>query len=135
MQITRRGMFGLLGAAVLAYVAAPLRKAFAAVKKMAVPLSKAEKLKDVGGWAVLKIKDQDILFIRETADKVHAVSGVCTHKQCAVGYDPKSNKIVCPCHKSTFDVDGKVLTGPATVDLANYQATLSGDRIIIKVDQ
>lgn len=37
----------------------------------------------------------------------------CTHLSCAVYYQPKLDKIECPCHNGYFDArTGKVLQGP-----------------------
>ena len=40
-----------------------------------------------------------------------ALSGVCPHLGCAVGWEGKS--FLCPCHDSRFGVDGARQTGPA----------------------
>jgi cytochrome b6-f complex iron-sulfur subunit len=103
-------------------------------KKIAIPLNKVEKLKKVGGWTILKIKKKQIIFIRDAQDSIRALSPVCTHKKCLVGYNPDAKKIECSCHRSTYDLTGKVLDGPAPKPLPSYPAELSQDRIIIKID-
>ena len=42
----------------------------------------------------------------------------CTHNGCLVKYDKTNGKLICPCHDSEFSLDGKVLKGPASKDLA-----------------
>lgn len=42
-----------------------------------------------------------------------ALSRTCTHLGCSVPWDEKQKKFVCPCHGSTFDLAGRVLTPPA----------------------
>ncbi|MFF2347468.1 FAD-dependent oxidoreductase [Pseudarthrobacter sp. NPDC058119] len=54
---------------------------------------------------------------RDEAGHVHAVSAVCTHLGCTVGFNRTDRTWDCPCHGSRFDVDGKVIQGPATEDL------------------
>jgi cytochrome b6-f complex iron-sulfur subunit len=132
---TRRRVLGWIALGAAAVVAAPLRLARAAVKKLAVPLTKAEKLRQVGGWVILKIKERDILFVRDSDTTVHAVGAICTHNSCTLGYDPTGKHVVCPCHNSTFDLEGHVLTGPATKPLTTYKATLSGERVVIEVEE
>jgi len=46
------------------------------------------------------------------------LSRKCPHLGCNVNY--KNNEFVCPCHNSRFNIEGHVLEGPATSDLAPY---------------
>jgi len=54
---------------------------------------------------------------RDTAGQIHAVSAICTHLGCTVGFNRGDRTWDCPCHGSRFDVYGKVVQGPATEDL------------------
>ena len=101
--------------------------------KLAIPLDKAEKLKTVGGSAVLKVKDMTILFVRDSETSIRALDPVCTHLQCIVAYNQQAKRIECPCHGSKFDLEGKVTHGPASKPLKTYEASISGDRILVEV--
>ena len=46
-----------------------------------------------------------------------AFSTLCTHVCCQLQYDSHAKELGCPCHGSIFDSTGKVLQGPAYVDL------------------
>lgn len=48
------------------------------------------------------------------------LSRKCPHAGCNVNYNKLNNEFVCPCHNSRFNIDGKVLEGPATSNLAPY---------------
>jgi len=50
---------------------------------------------------------------RDPEGTVHAVSLRCTHLGCLVHFNEAERTWDCPCHGSRFDVDGKVLSGPA----------------------
>ncbi len=54
---------------------------------------------------------------------------MCTHAGCAVS-SVADGKIVCPCHGSTFDLEGAVLKGPATKPLATVAVTVQGQDIV-----
>ena len=52
-----------------------------------------------------------------------AFSTLCTHVCCQLQYDPSYKELGCPCHGSIFDATGKVLQGPAVVDLPKVTLT------------
>lgn len=54
---------------------------------------------------------------RDADGAVHAVSLRCTHLGCLLRFNSAERSWDCPCHGSRFDVDGKVLEGPAVHDL------------------
>ncbi len=49
------------------------------------------------------------VYLRRTADgKVEALNVVCPHAGCFVDYVAGSGTFRCPCHQSSFGVDGKI---------------------------
>ena len=53
-------------------------------------------------------------WIRRTApDKLVALSAICPHLGCAIGWDTAAGNFLCPCHDSRFSVVGDRLTGPS----------------------
>ncbi|BAY25605.1 Rieske [2Fe-2S] domain-containing protein [Calothrix sp. NIES-2100] len=61
-----------------------------------------------------------------------AVNPTCTHKGCTVTWKEEGKKFTCPCHKSEFAADGKVLKGPADKPLKTYAAKIEGDSVVVK---
>jgi Rieske Fe-S protein len=55
----------------------------------------------------------------------------CTHNDAGVIFDGK--QFQCPLHGSSFDANGKVILGPATVNLKVYETKLLKDSINIKL--
>lgn len=53
-------------------------------------------------WAV-KHKDQDITVF----------SPICPHLGCRYQWHPDRELFICPCHHSIFNMNGKVISGPA----------------------
>lgn len=56
-----------------------------------------------------------------------ALSAVCTHKGCTVGWAADAKQYVCPCHRARFDAQGQVLRGPARRPLPTYAARANAD--------
>jgi cytochrome b6-f complex iron-sulfur subunit len=61
-----------------------------------------------------------------------ALSSRCTHLGCTVPWDEKTKTFPCPCHASTFDLQGNVLAPPAPRALDLFPVTIEGG--IVKVD-
>ena len=58
---------------------------------------------------------------------VFALDLACTHLGCTVNVTPR--QLICPCHGSTFALDGTALTGPATRPLARLEVREDGDHL------
>jgi cytochrome b6-f complex iron-sulfur subunit len=58
-----------------------------------------------------------------------ALSRTCTHLGCSVPWDEQKKQFVCPCHGSSFDQRGVVLTAPATRPLDYYPLRIENGRI------
>lgn len=65
-------------------------------------------------WAAARNVVLGAAWIRRTApDKLVALSAVCPHLGCAIGWDTVAGKFLCPCHDSQFSPEGDKLTGPS----------------------
>lgn len=62
-----------------------------------------------------------VLVISDT-EGIYAVSAVCTHRGCLI--KSKKGVLMCPCHGAQFDLNGKVINGPARDNLAWYPITM-----------
>jgi Rieske Fe-S protein len=102
-----------------------------ASQKVIISLDDAKELRKVGGSETLMVGDHRILFARDSEETVRAFSPGCTHRQVGLKYDHKNQRLNCPAHGSRFDLDGRVLRGPAKDPLQTYQAELSGDHVIL----
>jgi glycine/D-amino acid oxidase-like deaminating enzyme/nitrite reductase/ring-hydroxylating ferredoxin subunit len=70
-----------------------------------------------GEAAILKIDGDNVAAYRDEGGTVHAVSAVCTHMGCLVGWNQTDRTWDCPCHGSRFELGGEVIHGPATKPL------------------
>jgi glycine/D-amino acid oxidase-like deaminating enzyme/nitrite reductase/ring-hydroxylating ferredoxin subunit len=77
-----------------------------------------DKLKDLADLApgearVVKYEGKSLALYKTDSGQLHAVSPVCPHAKCSVGWNSAEKSWDCPCHGSRFAIDGEVLTGPA----------------------
>ncbi len=64
-----------------------------------------------------------------------AMSRICTHLGCSVPWDEEQHKFVCPCHGSTFNLMGEVLTAPAPRPLDTYPVRIENRIIKVNISQ
>lgn len=70
-----------------------------------------------GEAAILKMDGKRIAAFKDEHGVVQAVSAVCPHMGCIVGWNETDRTWDCPCHGSRFALDGTVLHGPAVKPL------------------
>jgi glycine/D-amino acid oxidase-like deaminating enzyme/nitrite reductase/ring-hydroxylating ferredoxin subunit len=70
-----------------------------------------------GKAAIVKLKGERTAVFRDERGHLHAVSAVCTHMGCVLGWNSVDRTWDCSCHGSRFTLDGAVLHGPATTAL------------------
>jgi len=92
--------------------------AAAFVKKL-LPKEKLEALKDMhsGEGKIVKYEGETIGLYKDEQGNLFAINPSCTHMKCNVAWNKAEKSWDCPCHGSRFDINGEVLTGPATNNL------------------
>ena len=78
----------------------------------------------------LVYREARVALIRE-GEAVYALSLVCTHLGCTVNVTP--TELICPCHGSSFDRQGRVLKGPADRQLVRYRVEERGEFFVVVV--
>ncbi len=67
---------------------------------------------------------------------ITAFSSVCPHLGCSVSFSKKSKDFRCPCHNSTFAVDGsKKDNGPAKRGMDPLKVTVVDGRVKVKYER
>jgi nitrite reductase/ring-hydroxylating ferredoxin subunit len=104
--------------------------------RAAVDLKAASELSTKGGAVYLKGKGlkKPILVVRGDDNKLYAYENRCTHFHRKIDPVPGEGKLkCCSVNHSTFNYDGKPLSGPAKHDVKRYEAKESGGRLVIKL--
>lgn len=122
------GLSALLvgGAAALAPIAAgaaalldPLRRGgrdrgmlrvarLGAVPESGVPRKFAIEADKVDAWTTYQNTPVGAVYLRRTESGIRALNVVCPHAGCFVGLALDNSRFACPCHESSFDLDGRI---------------------------
>ena len=94
-----------------------------------------EELFRVGDIVLLAAEGlpEAIVLIRKNAGSYRALGARCTHLGCRVR--PGKHALICPCHGSVFDLEGKVIRGPAQEPLPGYALEVKETAVEILVSR
>jgi menaquinol-cytochrome c reductase iron-sulfur subunit len=97
----------------------------------ALPLNKPQDIvfqkKRTDGWKTSF--ERATAWVLRKEDEVIAFAPQCTHLGCGYQWDDKKEHFLCPCHASTFSIDGQVLSGPAPRPLDRFDVRVEGSRL------
>ena len=84
-----------------------------------------------GGAKNIIFGDAPVIVINRPEKGFIALARTCTHLGCLTEFNKGKQKIVCPCHAGTYDLDGNVESGPPPKSLTSIPIKIEGDAIII----
>ena len=138
-QDTRRRMLSwLLGGGAFASIASFLYPVLRflnppLITEAAVNEVSAGKIQDLkpNSGKIVRFGNKPALLVRISDTEFKAFSAVCTHLNCTVQYRDTTQQIWCACHNGTYDLNGRVVSGPPPNPLEAYVVNLRGDEVII----
>jgi cytochrome b6-f complex iron-sulfur subunit len=68
-----------------------------------------------------------------TPGSFRCLSMICTHARCNTVYQTNVQEFHCPCHQSKFNVEGRVLNGPAADPLSSMTFRILNGRLQVMV--
>jgi Rieske Fe-S protein len=97
--------------------------------RVELPLADFPELREVGGGLVGRANGipEPIAITRADQAVFIALSGLCTHASTVLVFNRLNATFDCPLHGSTFELDGRVVTGPAERPLRLLPTELTGD--------
>ncbi len=95
-----------------------------------VDAGKVQDLKPNSG-KIVRFGNKPALLVRVSDTEWKAFSAVCTHLNCTVQYRDSTRQIWCACHNGTYDMNGRVVSGPPPNPLEEYAVNLRGDEVVI----
>ena len=85
------------------------------------------------GWQEEK-QERSIWLVKRGDNTVSAYSPNCPHLGCGYRWSAADQRFKCPCHGSEFDINGKVLGGPAPRSLDTLEVKQEGDKVLVKFE-
>lgn len=86
-------------------------------------------------WRLVDSGGGPLLVVRTAAKDYRALSSICTHSEiCQVEWDSKREQVICPCHRSAYDVFGNVLRGPPPRPLRSYPVAVIDGGVYVKFE-
>ncbi len=80
---------------------------------------------------IVKFGSRPALLVRTGDTEFRAFSAICTHLNCTVQYQDDRRQIWCACHNGTYDLNGKVVSGPPPAPLEEYAVRVRGDEVVL----
>lgn len=87
------------------------------LKRMSVPVDSIQP----GQGGIVDAGAEQLAVRRNEDGSLTALSAVCTHLGCIVGWNAIDQTWDCPCHGSRFDMNGDVVAGPAVSSLGRRE--------------
>jgi Rieske Fe-S protein len=82
------------------------------------------------GWnAVQNVALGSAWVSRSKSGELRALSSVCPHLSCTIGWDANKGHYLCPCHDSSFSPEGERMSGPSERGLDPLPITIKDGRI------
>ena len=73
-----------------------------------------------GEGKIVDMLEEQFGVYRDEKGLLNIVSAECTHVKCTLAWNHDELSWDCPCHGSRFTYEGKVINGPANIDLPAY---------------
>jgi cytochrome b6-f complex iron-sulfur subunit len=138
MKISRRTFLTNLGYGAFLAASGALAAAFARflTPNIVTPASGPVEIGKPDEYAVGSLTHIESAHVHLGRDArgLFAINATCKHLGCTVKQvraGPAPGQFECPCHGSRFDVEGRVIAGPATRPLDRVRLTLASDGHIV----
>jgi len=101
-------------------------------KTLEVPVIARDQIPAHGG-VVVHLPVGQIALI-DVQGEIRAFSAVCTHLGCLITWQPTTQHVwYCPCHKGTYDTQGRVVSGPPPRPLTRYPVSVREGRVYVTI--
>jgi len=79
--------------------------------------------------------EHSVWVVKKPDGSVTVFSPICPHLGCGYRWDEQTKHFECPCHASVYDIDGKVLGGPAPRPLDTLPTKMEDGKLYVKYEK
>lgn len=83
------------------------------------------------GWSTREER-ANVWVVKRPDGGVDVFSPTCPHLGCGYNWDEAAGEFVCPCHRSVFTADGRVVGGPAPRGLDTLPTKVEDGRLYVR---
>lgn len=102
---------------------------------LAKKVLEAGLVKDFPNNSVTPFRQGQFYLVRREDGGFLALSLKCSHLGCSIAWNESENQFICPCHSSTFNINGEVLNSPAPRALDIYEISINSGLISVQLDK
>ena len=70
-------------------------------------------------------------LVKKRDGNVIVMSTVCPHLGCGIDWDKEKELFVCPCHRSVFNIEGEVVSGPSPRAMDALETKVENNEIFV----
>lgn len=80
---------------------------------------------------IKNIVEHKVWTVKKSDSDITVFSPICPHLGCRYQWHEGRNLFICPCHHSVFNIDGKVVSGPAPRPLDTLPKKIENDNLFV----
>jgi Rieske Fe-S protein len=83
------------------------------------------------GWSERRV-ERSVWVVRYNEDRAAVYNALCPHQGCAINWKAEAQSFKCPCHESSFNLDGGVTNGPSPRGLDKLEYKTDSGVLLVK---
>ncbi|MGK5089540.1 ubiquinol-cytochrome c reductase iron-sulfur subunit [Bdellovibrionota bacterium FG-2] len=97
------------------------------------PVKKVIRVEQRDGWRKI-ISEKAVYVARTSQGELRALSPICPHLGCPIGWSDDLNQFKCPCHMGTFSPDGTWVSGPPPRGMDSLETKNVDGKLMVKYE-
>ncbi|HSK47512.1 MAG TPA: Rieske (2Fe-2S) protein [Coriobacteriia bacterium] len=96
----------------------------------AMPVARLSDL-EIGKPVLAEYGDDKIFVVKTSHTEALAFDAACPHARGTLSYNENARRFDCPCHASSFEIDGRKIMGPSPRDMVPAVTQIVNGEVIV----